>query len=52
MGGYYSDVSKRVVRYTDRDFQMRACSMFPIGASLEVPFAFWREGSSVDRNFS
>lgn len=51
VGGYYPDVSKRVVRYNDRDFQMRVCSMFPIGVSLEVPFAFWREGSSANKKF-
>ena len=49
VGGYYPDVSKRVAIDNDKDFQMRVCSMFPIGVSLEIPFAFWRRGSSVYR---
>ena len=49
VGGYYADKSKRAGIYADRDFQMRVCSVFPIGASLEIPFSFWRKGSSVER---
>ncbi len=52
VGGYFSDKSKRIHIASDRDFQMRVCSMFPVGVSLIVPFAFWREENSVDQDYS
>lgn len=48
-GGYYPDKSRRIVAYSDRDFQMRVASLFPIAVSMQVPFVFWRTDSSVDR---
>lgn len=48
-GGYYPDKSKRVVAYSDRDFQMRVASLFPVAVSASVPFVYWRTDSSVDR---
>jgi glycosyltransferase involved in cell wall biosynthesis len=47
-GGYYTDKKKRVVIYSDRDFQMRVSSLFPATVSPEAAFSFWRYGSSVD----
>lgn len=48
VGGYYSDKSRRVIAYSDRDFQLRLASLFPVAVSLQVPFAYWRMDSSVD----
>lgn len=48
-GGYYPDKSRRVVSYSDRDFQLRVASLFPVAVSMAVPFAYWRTDSSVDR---
>ena len=47
-GGYYPDPWKRVVRFSDRDFQLRVAVLLPCAATMDAPFAFWREGSSVD----
>jgi glycosyltransferase involved in cell wall biosynthesis len=48
VGGYNPDQSARIVRFSDRDFQMRVSALFPVGISEEVPFSFWRTDSSVD----
>jgi len=48
VGGYYPDKSRRVVIWSDRDFQLRIASLFPIAVATEIPFAYWRSGSSVD----
>lgn len=47
-GGYYSERRKRLVPFSDRDFQLRVNALFPIAVSGRVPFSFWRSGSSVD----
>ncbi len=52
VNGYFPNKGKRVVKCSDRDFQMRVCSLVPIGISQEVPFAFWREGSSIDKELT
>lgn len=52
VGGYYSKKSERIVIYSDRDFQMRMAALFPVAISLEVPFAYWRSDSSVDRGLN
>jgi len=49
VGGYYADKSRRVITYSDRDFQLRVASLFPVAVSMEAPFSFWRADSSVDR---
>lgn len=49
VGGYYSDKSKRLVPFSDRDFQLRVNALFPVAVSNNVPFSFWRCGSSVDQ---
>lgn len=49
VGGYYSDKSKRLVPFSDRDFQLRVNALFPVAVSNDVPFSFWRSGSSVDQ---
>ena len=48
VGGYYSDQSKRVAPYSDRDFQIRINALFPVAISNITPLSFWRNDSSVD----
>jgi len=47
-GGYYPDKNQRVVIFSDRDFQLRVAALFPAATSVDIPFVYWREGSSVD----
>jgi glycosyltransferase involved in cell wall biosynthesis len=47
-GGYYPDKNQRVVIFSDRDFQLRVAALFPTAISADIPFVYWREGSSVD----
>lgn len=49
VGGYYPDKRKRLVPFSDRDFQLRVNALFPVAVSCDVPFSFWRSGSSVDQ---
>lgn len=49
VGGYYPDKRKRLVPFSDRDFQLRVNALFPVAVSPAVPFSFWRSGSSVDQ---
>lgn len=49
VGGYYPDKRKRLVPFSDRDFQLRVNAFFPVAVSAAVPFSFWRSGSSVDQ---
>lgn len=48
VGKYYSDKAKRVVPFSDRDFQLRVNALFQVGVSSSIPFSFWRSNSSVD----
>lgn len=48
VGGYYPEKRRRVVAFSDRDFQLRVASLFPVGVAAGTPFAFWRSDSSVD----
>jgi glycosyltransferase involved in cell wall biosynthesis len=48
VGGYYSDKSKRLVPFSDRDFQLRVGLLYPVGVLSDTPLAFWRSNSSVD----
>lgn len=49
VGGYYSNKRKRLVPFSDRDFQLRVNALFTVAVSPTVPFSFWRSGSSVDQ---
>lgn len=49
IGGYYSDKSKRLVHFSDRDFQLRMNALFPVALSNITPLSFWRNDSSVDQ---
>jgi glycosyltransferase involved in cell wall biosynthesis len=46
-GGYRPDASRRICRYSDRDFQLRVNALFPAGVA-DAPLAWWRSYSSVD----
>ena len=47
-GKYISNKRRRLVPFSDRDFQLRINILFPIGVSYDIPFVFWRNNSSVD----
>ena len=47
VGGYYPKI-KRIVPFSDRDFQLRLNSLYTVACSYDVPFSFWRSNSSVD----
>jgi glycosyltransferase involved in cell wall biosynthesis len=49
IGGYYSDKSKRLVHFSDRDFQLRMNALFPVALSNTTPLSCWRNDSSVDQ---
>jgi len=48
VGGYF-EKDKRVCSYDDRDFQMRVCSVLPIGIYEDYPMEFYRVDSSQGR---
>jgi GT2 family glycosyltransferase len=49
IGGYYPDKSKRLVHFSDRDFQLRMNALFPVALSNVTPLSCWRNDSSVDQ---
>lgn len=52
-GGYQRRKSKRLVRFSDRDFQFRMNFYFPTAViDSSLPLAFWRMGSSVDKGIN
>jgi GT2 family glycosyltransferase len=48
VGGYWPDKNARVVPFSDRDFQIRVGSVWPVAVAVGTPLAFWRSDSSVD----
>lgn len=50
--GGYRKKDERIVPFSDRDFQLRMNALFPVGVSYDIPFVFWRNDSSVDREFN
>jgi glycosyltransferase involved in cell wall biosynthesis len=48
VGGYIPEKEKRLVPFSDRDFQLRINSLFPVAVSYEIPFVYWRSNSSID----
>lgn len=52
IGGYYPDKSKRVVHFSDRDFQLRMNAVFPVALSNITPLSCWRNDSSVDQGIN
>lgn len=52
-GGYQRRKSKRLVKFSDRDFQFRMNCYFPTAVLDDsLPLAFWRKGSSVDKGLN
>lgn len=52
-GGYRRRKSKRLVRFSDRDFQLRMNFYFPAAViDSSLPLAFWRIGSSMDKGIN
>ena len=49
VGGYQVDKKRRVVPFSDRDFQLRVNAAWPVAVAYETPYSFWRTDSSVDR---
>lgn len=49
IGGYYPDKSKRLVHFSDRDFQLRMNALFTVVLSNITPLSCWRNDSSVDQ---
>ena len=49
IGGYYSEKSRRIVHFSDRDFQLRMNALFPVALSNITPLSCWRNDSSVDQ---
>lgn len=49
IGGYYPDKSKRLVHFSDRDFQLRMNALFTVALSNITPLSCWRNDSSVDQ---
>ena len=47
VGGYRSDVKQRIVKFSDRDIQLRIGTLYPI-ALIDQPLVWWRADSSVD----
>ncbi|MEI8203322.1 MAG: glycosyltransferase family A protein [Bacteroidota bacterium] len=52
VGGYYTDKTKRLVPFSDRDFQLRVNACFVVGVDDKLPLGFWRSNSSVDRGLN
>ena len=48
VGRYRADKAERVVPFSDRDFQLRVNTIWPVAVAYETPLTLWREGSSVD----
>lgn len=49
VGGYCPDKRRRLVPFSDRDFQLRVNALYPVAVSTQVPFSLWRCDSSVDQ---
>ncbi|NVN91171.1 MAG: glycosyltransferase [Desulfuromonadales bacterium] len=52
VGGYLPKGRKRVVPFSDRDFQLRLNALFPVAISYEIPFVYWRNNSSFDKGIN
>ncbi len=48
VGGYF-ERRDRVCSFDDRDFQMRVCSVFPVGVYVDYPMEFYRTTSSTGK---
>ena len=48
VGGYLPDPALRVIRFSDRDFQLRVAALFPVALLPTYALSLWRTDSSVD----
>ena len=48
VGGYSVAKEDRVVPFSDRDFQLRVNTLWPVAVAYETPIAFWRTDACVD----
>lgn len=51
-GGYYPDKTKRIVHFSDRDFQLRMNALFTVALSPITPLCCWRNDASVDEGLN
>ena len=51
-GRYYSDKTKRIVPFSDRDFQLRINALFTVALSNITPLSCWRNDASVDQGLN
>lgn len=49
VGGYIPKIKNRVIMFSDRDFQLRVNSVYPIAIIENAALSFWRINSSVDQ---
>lgn len=47
INGYWPK-KNRLVRFSDRDFQIRMNLLYQVGTNVELPLCFWRTNSSID----
>jgi glycosyltransferase involved in cell wall biosynthesis len=52
VGGYLSNKTKRIVPFSDRDFQLRVNACCLVATGIFTKLSCWREGSSVDRELN
>jgi glycosyltransferase involved in cell wall biosynthesis len=52
VGGYEANKKRRVVPFSDRDFQLRVNAAWPVAVAYETAYALWRADSSVDRELN
>ena len=46
--GLYWKKRKRIIRFSDRDFQIRMNLLYSVGTNQELPVCLWRSNSSID----
>jgi len=46
--GLYREKGKRIIRFSDRDFQIRMNLLYSVGICDKFPLCFWRSNSSID----
>jgi len=51
-GGYYPDKTRRIVPFSDRDFQLRINALFTVALSNITPLSCWRNDASVDQGLN
>lgn len=52
VGRYFPDKTKRIVHFSDRDFQLRMNALFTVALSRTTPLCCWRNDASVDQGLN